>query len=184
MGISSPFRLTNDWTDSVFGVSYSNPSRSCPGTDRWARRTRAFHNQTTEGAQLLTPGFCQNSENILMTHFLLQPCLVPFLKKSLPYLQQSLAMRELTIEGVNPPNASQVGKLPPAMSVAGISAPSSSLPIQRPAQPRIAMPTQRPVGVFRQPAPQPGRFGGGQQHTLLPQPKAPQVRFITSPSFS
>ena len=78
------------------------------GTDRWARRTRAFHNQTTEGAQLLTPGFCQNSENILMTHFLLQPCLVPFLKKSLPYLQQSLAMRELTIEGVNPPNASQV----------------------------------------------------------------------------
>ena len=36
---------------------------------------------------------------------------------------------------------------------------------------------QRPVGVFRQPAPQPpGRFGGGQQHTLLPQPKAPQVR--------
>ena len=35
---------------------------------------------------------------------------------------------------------------------------------------------QRPVGVFRQPAPQPGgRFGGGQQHTLLPQPKAPQV---------
>jgi len=104
-----------------------------------------------------------------------QPCLVPFLKKSLPYLQQSLAMRELTIEGVNPPNASQVGKLPPAMSVAGISAPSSSLPIQRPAQPRIAMPTQRPVGVFRQPAPQPGRFGGGQQHTLLPQPKAPQA---------
>jgi len=107
-----------------------------------------------------------------------QPCLVPFLKKSLPYLQQSLAMRELTIEGVNPPNASQVGKLPPAMSVAGISAPSASLPIQRPAQPtRIAMPTQqRPVGVFRQPAPQPpGRFGGGQQHTLLPQPKAPQA---------
>ena len=39
------------------------------------------------------------------------------------------------------------------------------------------------MGVFRQPAPQPGRFGGGQQHTLLPQPKAPQVRFITSPSY-
>ena len=43
-----------------------------------------------------------------------QPCLVPFLKKSLPYLQHSLATRELTIEGVNPPNLSQVGKLPPA----------------------------------------------------------------------
>ena len=135
---------------------------------------------------------------------------MPFLKKSLPYLQQSLAMRELTIEGVNPPSSAQVvlkphnllhflrpgsswlhtrnnllclklgtfymtpvifqvGKLPPAMSVAGISAPSASLPVQvprnsllfsifslfscflncqfyifshlqRPAQPRIAMP--------------------------------------------
>ena len=43
-----------------------------------------------------------------------QPCLVPFLRKSLPYLQHSLATRELTIEGVNPPNLSQVGKLPPA----------------------------------------------------------------------
>merc|ERR1719317_407592 len=104
-----------------------------------------------------------------------QPCLVPFLKKSLPYLQQSLAMRELTIEGVNPPSSAQVGKLPPAMSVAGISAPSASLPVQRPAQPRIAMPQQRPVGVFRQPAPQPGRFGAAQPHTLLPQPKAPQA---------
>ena len=37
-----------------------------------------------------------------------QLSLAPFLKKSIPYLQQSLAMRELTIEGVNPPNASQV----------------------------------------------------------------------------
>merc|ERR1719376_990943 len=44
-----------------------------------------------------------------------QPCLVPFLKKSLPYLQHSLATRELTIEGVNPPSIHQIGKLPPAM---------------------------------------------------------------------
>jgi len=40
-----------------------------------------------------------------------QPCLVPFLKKSLPYLQHSLATKELTIEGVIPPAMSQVGKL-------------------------------------------------------------------------
>ena len=40
-----------------------------------------------------------------------QPCLVPFLKKSLPYLQHSLATKELTIEGVVPPAMSQVGKL-------------------------------------------------------------------------
>ena len=33
-----------------------------------------------------------------------QPCLVPFLKKSLPHLRQSLAVGELTIEGVQPPS--------------------------------------------------------------------------------
>jgi len=33
-----------------------------------------------------------------------QPCLVPFLKKSLPHLRQSLASGELSIEGVNPPS--------------------------------------------------------------------------------
>ena len=76
-----------------------------------------------------------------------QPCLVPFLKKSLPYLQHSLATRELTIEGrnqffrfcsifvcvgVNPPTINQVGKLPPAMTVSApagqTSRPPASLP--------------------------------------------------------
>merc|ERR1719483_1617688 len=61
-----------------------------------------------------------------------QPCLVPFLKKSLPYLQHSLATRELTIEGVNPPTINQVGKLPPAMTLSApspqTSRPPSSLP--------------------------------------------------------
>lgn len=32
-----------------------------------------------------------------------QPCLVPFLKKSLPYLRQSLYNKDITIEGVRPP---------------------------------------------------------------------------------
>ena len=54
-----------------------------------------------------------------------QPCLVPFLKKSLPYLQHSLATRELTIEGVNPPNLSQVGKLPPASLPTGTTTSTS-----------------------------------------------------------
>jgi transcription initiation factor TFIID subunit 4 len=35
-----------------------------------------------------------------------QPCLVPFLKKSLPYLQNSLINGELSIEGVNAPSSS------------------------------------------------------------------------------
>ena len=59
-----------------------------------------------------------------------QPCLAPFLKKSLPYLQHSLATKELTIEGINPPSIHQIGKLPPAMTVsapAGQSRPPSSL---------------------------------------------------------
>merc|ERR1712012_189081 len=45
-----------------------------------------------------------------------QPCLVPFLKKSLPYLQHSLASRELTIEGVTAPRMDQVGKLPSGLT--------------------------------------------------------------------
>ena len=32
-----------------------------------------------------------------------QPCLIPFLKRSLPYLQQSLLNGEVSIEGVRPP---------------------------------------------------------------------------------
>jgi len=61
-----------------------------------------------------------------------QPCLVPFLKKSLPYLQHSLATRELTIEGVNPPTINQVGKLPPAMTVSAPTAQSSRPPSSLP----------------------------------------------------
>eukprot|EP00090_Calanus_glacialis_P028612 TRINITY_DN4592_c0_g1_i1.p1 TRINITY_DN4592_c0_g1~~TRINITY_DN4592_c0_g1_i1.p1 ORF type:complete len:770 (+),score=251.09 TRINITY_DN4592_c0_g1_i1:28-2337(+) len=61
-----------------------------------------------------------------------QPCLVPFLKKSLPYLQHSLATRELTIDGVNPPTINQVGKLPPAMTVSAPIAQSSRPPISLP----------------------------------------------------
>merc|ERR1719357_1221009 len=45
-----------------------------------------------------------------------QPCLVPFLKKSLPYLQHSLATQELSIDGVRAPTLAQVGKLPPAVN--------------------------------------------------------------------
>lgn len=43
-----------------------------------------------------------------------QPCLIPFLKKSLPHLKQSLMVGEMTIEGVNPPPRNA---LPPQMPV-------------------------------------------------------------------
>ena len=58
-----------------------------------------------------------------------QPCLVPFLKKSLPYLQQSLAMGELTIEGVVAPAKFQnrTANLPGLSGVrGGVLRPSSS----------------------------------------------------------
>merc|ERR1719312_1331153 len=63
-----------------------------------------------------------------------QPCLVPFLKKSLPYLQHSLATRELTIDGVNPPSLSQVGKLPPATGTVSTSLASQPTAPVRPLQ--------------------------------------------------
>ena len=68
-----------------------------------------------------------------------QPCLVPFLKKSLPYLQHSLANRELTIEGVTAPSLSQLGKLPPGLKSGGST-------VMRPAlaRPALALPS-RPV---------------------------------------
>jgi len=50
-----------------------------------------------------------------------QPCLVPFLKKSLPYLQQSLASGELTIDGVRAPQV-VANRLP-----AGLGAPPTGI---------------------------------------------------------
>jgi len=82
-----------------------------------------------------------------------QPCLVPFLKRSLPYLQQSLATNELKIEGVRAPAMSQVGKLPPAVSTAMIAAPltlssssAAATPLRLPQQPSLA-PVRPPATV-------------------------------------
>ncbi|XP_037075484.1 transcription initiation factor TFIID subunit 4-like [Pollicipes pollicipes] len=43
-----------------------------------------------------------------------QPCLVPFLKKSLPFLRQSLFSRDITIDGVKPPPQSALAAAPAA----------------------------------------------------------------------
>jgi len=75
-----------------------------------------------------------------------QPCLVPFLKKSLPYLQHSLATRELSIEGVLPPTINQVGKLPAAVSQPP-GVPMRPPIVGPPSLPRVplSLPT-RPIG--------------------------------------
>ncbi|KAK7074946.1 Transcription initiation factor TFIID subunit 4 [Halocaridina rubra] len=58
-----------------------------------------------------------------------QPCLVPFLKKTLPYLRVSLAKGELSIDGVRPPSISTV---PP---VTGVTTVIPTMTITRPAAP-------------------------------------------------
>ncbi|KAH9368611.1 hypothetical protein HPB48_004630 [Haemaphysalis longicornis] len=47
-----------------------------------------------------------------------QPCLVPFLRKSLPYLRHSLMTKELSIEGVRPPSHAALALPPAAASMA------------------------------------------------------------------
>ncbi|CAG7706731.1 unnamed protein product [Allacma fusca] len=46
-----------------------------------------------------------------------QPCLVGFLKKSLPHLRQSLATKELTIDGIKAPALSSVGPTAPVTAL-------------------------------------------------------------------
>ncbi|XP_055603043.1 transcription initiation factor TFIID subunit 4-like isoform X4 [Uranotaenia lowii] len=47
--------------------------------------------------------FCERLERLLNASP--QPCLIGFLKKSLPLLRQSLVTKEITIDGINPPSA-------------------------------------------------------------------------------
>ncbi|XP_068212197.1 transcription initiation factor TFIID subunit 4-like isoform X2 [Palaemon carinicauda] len=58
-----------------------------------------------------------------------QPCLVPFLKKTLPYLRVSLARGELTIDGVRPPPLSSV------TPVTGVTTVIPTMSITRPGTP-------------------------------------------------
>ncbi|XP_050360722.1 transcription initiation factor TFIID subunit 4 isoform X3 [Nymphalis io] len=52
-------------------------------------------------AQVEPEEFCDRLERLLNASP--QPCLIGFLKKSLPLLRQSLVIKELVIEGINPP---------------------------------------------------------------------------------
>ncbi|XP_049884871.1 transcription initiation factor TFIID subunit 4 isoform X2 [Pectinophora gossypiella] len=53
-------------------------------------------------AQVEPEEFCDRLE--LLLNASPQPCLIDFLKKSLPLLRQSLVTKELVIEGINPPS--------------------------------------------------------------------------------
>ncbi|CAH1119659.1 unnamed protein product [Phaedon cochleariae] len=99
--------------------------------------------------------FCDKLEKLLNASP--QPCLIGFLKKSLPLLRQSLANGELTIDGIRPPPANVV------FSLAGATPTVQTVHSVRPAglppnQVRIVGPgaaVVRPAQVVqqRQPAP-------------------------------
>merc|ERR1719233_1932644 len=98
-----------------------------------------------------------------------QPCLVPFLKKSLPYLQHSLTPMSAPPHSVmggqvrtNLPNQPQtrIGSLPQARPT-----------FARPGFPSLPTAPLRP-GAGGQYS---GGLGQGLQHTLLPPPKGPQA---------
>jgi len=111
-----------------------------------------------------------------------QPCLVPFLKKSLPYLQHSLATQELSIEGVRAPTLAQVGKLPPAANTptaapVRINSPSVVSSVQRIQTTPIPRPvTTTPVrtSVPRPEIPNNIPTSVGRPNFTMPQPQSTQ----------
>ncbi|XP_028176985.1 transcription initiation factor TFIID subunit 4 isoform X2 [Ostrinia furnacalis] len=87
-------------------------------------------------AQVEPEKFCDRLERLLNASP--QPCLIGFLKRSLPLLRQSLVTKELVIEGINPPPA----------HVAFSTIPS----LPTPPQPVLATPNV----MQQKPAPKPG----------------------------
>jgi len=84
-----------------------------------------------------------------------QPCLVPFLKKSLPYLQNSLASGELSIEGVRAPPISSLrmpgtapGQLLQGAGTVGVR-PAMSLPRPPTSNVIYQTSTRPPASVIR-----------------------------------
>ncbi|KAF2354536.1 TAFH/NHR1 [Trinorchestia longiramus] len=67
-----------------------------------------------------------------------QPCLVPFLRKTLPFLRASLARGEISIEGVNPPPASSIPVQPGTTTVI------PAAPVLRPPAPQQQIQHQQP----------------------------------------
>ena len=99
-----------------------------------------------------------------------QPCLVPFLKRSLPFLQNSLISGELTIEGVRPPPRTR----PLTMTTSTLGGSGGMVrSVTTMVRPPVALPT-RPVSqsVIR------GTLGPNQ----LTQIRTPQTAVVTSNS--
>lgn len=114
--------------------------------------------------------FCDKLERLLNASP--QPCLIGFLKKSLPLLRQSLATKELTIDGIRPPpanvvfsiqNATQTvqAQIRPGMAPSQVRIVAPGTTVVRPnqvIQPRLVTPIRgqvqgtRMVTTIRQPS--------------------------------
>ncbi|XP_023938209.1 transcription initiation factor TFIID subunit 4 [Bicyclus anynana] len=81
-------------------------------------------------AQVEPEAFCDRLERLLNASP--QPCLIGFLKKSLPLLRQSLVTKELVIEGINPPSPQVAFNTMPAPVVAQPVAATSTIQMQKP----------------------------------------------------
>ncbi|CAK1588093.1 unnamed protein product [Parnassius mnemosyne] len=84
-------------------------------------------------AQVEPEEFCDRLERLLNASP--QPCLIGFLKKSLPLLRQSLITKELVIEGINPPTphvAFSTIPAPPTQQVITASNVQMQKPVPKP----------------------------------------------------
>ncbi|XP_050360723.1 transcription initiation factor TFIID subunit 4 isoform X4 [Nymphalis io] len=86
-------------------------------------------------AQVEPEEFCDRLERLLNASP--QPCLIGFLKKSLPLLRQSLVIKELVIEGINPPLphvafSTLTGPTPqPVLASSSISMVGKTMPVNK-----------------------------------------------------
>ena len=80
-----------------------------------------------------------------------QPCLVPFLKRSLPFLQNSLLTGELSIDGVRPPPRTRTMAMTTIGGSGGIV--RNVTTVVRP--PTVALPTRPVASVMRSMGPNP-----------------------------
>ncbi|CAH0716676.1 unnamed protein product, partial [Brenthis ino] len=80
-------------------------------------------------AQVEPEEFCDRLERLLNASP--QPCLIGFLKKSLPLLRQSLVTKELVIEGINPPSPHVAFSTLPAPSAQIVTA-TNNIQLQKP----------------------------------------------------
>uniref|UniRef100_T1I5P6 TAFH domain-containing protein n=1 Tax=Rhodnius prolixus TaxID=13249 RepID=T1I5P6_RHOPR len=120
--------------------------------------------------------FCDRLERLLNASP--QPCLIGFLKKSLPLLRQSMVNNELVIEGIRPPSASVVF---PAATPPQTTQIRGSLQMATSQMRVIAQPQVRPGQQIQRIMTTPmkiatAQVGGVNKPTTLAPIRTPQVR--------